>query len=34
MLETAAGLFYSFLAPFVNPGDRQNHKTIGSPKIH
>lgn len=34
MLETAAGLFYSFLAPFVSQGDRQPHRNSNTPKIH
>jgi len=34
MLETAAGLFYSFLAPFVTQPDRQTHRNNDSPKIH
>lgn len=34
MLETAAGLFYSFLAPFVSPSDRHTHRSGGASKIH
>lgn len=34
MLETAAGLFYSFLAPFVSQNDRQSPRNSTSPKIH
>lgn len=34
MLETAAGLFYSFLAPFVSHPDRHAQRNNGAPKIH
>jgi hypothetical protein len=34
MLETAAGLFYSFLAPFVSQADRQSHRNSAQSKIH
>lgn len=34
MLETSAGLFYSFLAPFVSQPDRQALRNAGIPKIH
>jgi len=34
MLETAAGLFYSFLAPFVSQPDRHAVRNNGAPKIH
>ena len=34
MLETSAGLFYSFLAAFVSQSDRQSHRNNATPKIH
>jgi putative methionine-R-sulfoxide reductase with GAF domain len=34
MLETAAGLFYSFLAAFVTQSDRQLNRNSGAPKFH